>query len=56
VGRNAFPSSNSESHAGYGVGVRYDVTGIGPLRLDLAVPSGDGLSDLQFYIGIGQAF
>lgn len=56
VGRNAFPSSKSESHAGYGVGVRYDVTGIGPLRLDLAVPSGDGLSDLQFYIGIGQAF
>ena len=56
VGRNELPSSNSESHAGYGLGVRYDVTGIGPLRLDLAVPAGDGLSDLQFYIGIGQAF
>ena len=56
VGRKTFPSTNSKSHAGYGIGVRYDVAGIGPLRLDLAVPSGDGLRDLQVYIGIGQAF
>ncbi|MBN2905864.1 MAG: outer membrane protein assembly factor [Rhodobacteraceae bacterium] len=43
-------------HAGAGLGLRYD-TGIGPIRLDLAVPvrgnTGDGM---QIYIGIGQAF
>ena len=43
-------------HAGAGLGLRYD-TGIGPVRLDLALPvsgtTGDGL---QLYIGIGQAF
>ncbi len=45
-----------EWHAGAGVGLRYD-TGIGPIRLDLAVPvagaTGDGL---QIYLGIGQSF
>ena len=56
VSRKTFPSANSKSHAGYGIGVRYDVAGIGPLRLDLAVPSGDGVRGLQVYIGIGQAF
>ncbi|MDP3860446.1 MAG: BamA/TamA family outer membrane protein [Phaeovulum sp.] len=43
-------------HAGAGLGLRYD-TGIGPIRLDLAMPvagnTGDGL---QIYLGIGQAF
>ncbi len=48
---------DSASHSGAGLGVRYDLGGFGPLRLDLALPvdgtTGDGL---QFYIGIGQAF
>ena len=49
--------SDGESHAGAGLGVRYN-TGIGPIRLDLGVPvSGPGNpSGLQIYIGIGQAF
>ena len=49
--------SDGESHAGAGLGVRYN-TGIGPIRVDLGVPvSGPGNpSGLQIYIGIGQAF
>ncbi|WP_236626157.1 autotransporter assembly complex protein TamA [Actibacterium mucosum] len=44
------------SHSGAGLGLRYD-TGIGPIRLDVAVPtSGDTGSGLQIYVGIGQAF
>ncbi|QFT72046.1 Translocation and assembly module TamA precursor [Ruegeria sp. THAF33] len=50
-------SGAQEDHSGAGIGVRYDLGGFGPLRLDLAYPvsgpTGDGL---QFYIGIGQAF
>jgi len=50
----------SDWHAGAGVGLRYD-TPIGPLRLDVAVPlrrnaSAAGAADVQFYLGIGQAF
>ncbi|MBE1282077.1 MAG: BamA/TamA family outer membrane protein [Rhodobacteraceae bacterium] len=57
VGRDAFVSSGSNSHAGAGLGVRYDLGGFGPLRLDLAYPvSGPTDDGLQFYIGIGQAF
>lgn len=57
VDSDSFLSSSSESHAGAGLGLRYDVAGIGPIRLDLAVPtSGDTNDGLQFYIGIGQAF
>lgn len=48
--------SNAEWQAGAGLGLRY-ATGVGPIRLDLAVPvhgsTGDGL---QIYIGLGQAF
>ncbi|WP_232831506.1 autotransporter assembly complex protein TamA [Pseudogemmobacter bohemicus] len=47
---------DSESHAGAGIGVRYE-TGFGPIRFDIAAPvsgkSGDGV---QIYIGLGQAF
>jgi translocation and assembly module TamA len=44
------------SHAGAGIGLRYD-TGFGPIRLDLAAPvSGDTGEGAQIYIGIGQAF
>lgn len=57
IDEDSFVSSNSESHAGAGLGLRYDITGIGPIRLDLALPtSGDTDDGLQFYIGIGQAF
>lgn len=43
-------------HAGAGLGLRYD-TGIGPIRLDLAVPvAGDTGDGLQIYLGIGQSF
>lgn len=48
--------SVSDWHAGAGLGLRYD-TGLGPVRLDLAMPvagkTGDGL---QIYVGLGQAF
>jgi translocation and assembly module TamA len=57
VDTSSFVGSGAADHAGAGIGVRYDLGGFGPLRLDLAVPvqgnTGDGL---QFYIGIGQAF
>ncbi|PCD76588.1 hypothetical protein CLN94_08310 [Pseudothioclava arenosa] len=43
-------------HAGAGLGLRY-LTGIGPIRLDIAQPvSGDTGEGTQIYIGIGQAF
>ncbi|GHG93573.1 autotransporter assembly complex protein TamA [Pseudodonghicola xiamenensis] len=57
VDADAFIGSNSPSHSGAGVGVRYDLGGFGPIRLDLALPVNGGTGDgLQFYIGIGQAF
>lgn len=57
VGDSAFVGSGSDSHAGAGLGVRYDLGGFGPLRLDLAYPTSGATGDgLQFYIGIGQAF
>ncbi len=57
VSRDAFPGSDADSHAGAGLGLRY-LTPIGPIRLDVATPvSGpDSGSDVQFYVGIGQAF
>ncbi|WP_224826434.1 autotransporter assembly complex family protein [Cognatishimia sp. MH4019] len=58
IGAEEFPDGTSgEWHAGAGAGVRYD-TGIGPIRLDLAVPvSGpDDTDGFEIYIGIGQAF
>jgi translocation and assembly module TamA len=49
--------SDPEDHAGVGLGARYD-TGIGPIRLDVAVPVGGpgDPSGVEFYLGIGQAF
>ncbi len=57
VGPDPFSDTGSEWHAGAGLGVRYD-TGIGPLRLDVGVPTtGDKAGEaVQVYIGIGQAF
>lgn len=43
-------------HSGAGFGLRYD-TGIGPIRLDVAVPVSGGTGrGVQLYLGIGQAF
>lgn len=52
-----FDADAGDSHAGAGLGLRYD-TGIGPIRLDVGVPVGgdDAFGDVQIYIGIGQAF
>ncbi|PIE06996.1 MAG: hypothetical protein CSA74_09455 [Rhodobacterales bacterium] len=60
VGAESF-LDGSDWQVGAGVGLRYD-TGMGPIRLDVAVPvSGPGASldsyeDVQLYLGIGQAF
>lgn len=57
VGPDSFIAEQNDSHSGAGLGLRYDLAGVGALRLDVAYPvhgnTGDGL---QFYIGIGQAF
>jgi translocation and assembly module TamA len=57
VDAGSFVSADSPRHSGAGLGIRYDVAGIGPIRFDVAAPvsgtTGDGV---QFYVGIGQAF
>ena len=57
IGEESFYDGSGDSHAGAGIGLRY-VTGIGPIRLDIATPvSGDTpASDFYIYVGIGQAF
>ena len=56
VGLDGVLDGSSSSHAGAGLGVRYD-TAIGPIRFDVAAPvSGDTGDGVQFYIGLGQAF
>ncbi len=56
IGATGFGSDVTRSHAGAGLGVRFD-TGFGPLRLDVAAPiAGDTGKGAQVYIGIGQAF
>jgi translocation and assembly module TamA len=56
VGIDGFTGDSANSHAGAGLGVRYDTT-IGPIRVDVAAPvSGDTGDGVQFYIGLGQAF
>lgn len=51
------PDFKEDLLTGGGIGLRY-ATPVGPLRLDLATPFDPRPSDadLQFYIGIGQAF
>jgi len=57
VDADTFVDKGSSYHSGAGLGVRYDLGGFGPLRLDLALPVGGSTgSGLQFYLGIGQAF
>jgi translocation and assembly module TamA len=57
VGEEEFYDGSGEWHSGAGLGLRYN-TGIGPIRLDVAVPTSGPDSDenFQVYIGIGQSF
>ena len=52
-----FPDFSEDIRVGAGVGLRY-YTGLGPIRLDVAVPltreSGD--PSIAFYVGLGQSF
>jgi translocation and assembly module TamA len=56
IGLDSFTGGISDSHAGAGLGLRYD-TGLGPIRVDVAAPisgtTGDGV---QIYVGLGQSF
>jgi translocation and assembly module TamA len=56
IGLDSFTGGLSDSHAGAGLGLRYD-TGLGPIRFDVAAPvsgtTGDGV---QIYVGLGQSF
>ena len=56
IGIDGFSGALADSHAGAGLGLRYD-TGLGPIRVDVAAPisgtTGDGV---QFYVGLGQSF
>jgi len=57
ISAESTPLTGGESHAGAGLGVRYD-TPIGPIRLDLATPvtGDDAYGSVQIYLGIGQSF
>ncbi|WP_428928108.1 autotransporter assembly complex protein TamA [Marinibacterium sp. SX1] len=57
VGPDSFVTADDESQSGAGLGLRYGLSGIGAIRVDVAYPvHGDTSDGLQFYIGIGQAF
>ncbi len=57
IGEEEFYNGDGTWHSGAGLGLRYN-TAIGPIRLDVAVPtSGPDTGDnVQVYIGIGQSF
>ena len=57
VGDDPFSGFSDDVKVGVGLGVRY-YTGLGPIRLDVAVPLDPGDDDAGFaiYAGIGQAF
>lgn len=56
IGPESLYDGSGNWHTGAGIGLRY-LTGIGPLRLDVAGPvSGGTGAGVQVYIGIGQAF
>ncbi|MFG6592214.1 autotransporter assembly complex family protein [Sulfitobacter sp. 1A12157] len=57
IGSEELYDGSGTWHSGAGLGLRY-ATGIGPIRLDVAVPTSgpDVDEDFQVYIGIGQAF
>ena len=57
VGEESVPTFNEDLRVGVGAGVRY-ITGLGPIRLDVAVPLDRRRGDpsVAVYVGIGQAF
>ena len=57
VGADSLPKFSEDIKVGAGLGLRY-LTGLGPIRLDVAVPltPSKGDPDFAFYVGIGQAF
>ena len=57
VGEESFPDFAEDLRVGAGGGLRY-YTGLGPIRLDVAVPLDRQRDDpsVAFYVGIGQAF
>ena len=57
VGEEEFYDGSGIWHSGAGLGIRYN-TAIGPIRLDVAVPTSgpETDEDFQVYIGIGQSF
>ena len=57
VGEEEFYDGTGTWHSGAGIGLRYN-TAIGPIRLDVAVPTSgpDTDENFQVYIGIGQSF
>ncbi|WP_353647046.1 BamA/TamA family outer membrane protein [Mesorhizobium sp. WSM2240] len=57
VAADSFPEFSEDLKVGVGAGLRY-ITGLGPIRLDLAMPLDPGPDDpdVAFYIGLGQAF
>ena len=57
VDADSFPEFSEDLKVGVGAGLRY-ITGLGPIRLDVASPLDPGPDDpdVAFYVGIGQAF
>lgn len=57
VDADSFPEFSEDLKVGVGAGLRY-ITGLGPIRLDLAFPLDPGPDDpdIAFYVGLGQAF
>ena len=57
VGEDTIPTFDEDLRIGVGAGLRY-LTGLGPIRLDVAFPldPGEDDPDFAFYVGIGQAF
>ena len=57
VGEESLVDFSEELSIGVGLGLRY-YTGLGPIRLDVAVPMNKtpGDSDFALYAGLGQAF
>ena len=57
VGADTVPGFTEDLRVGVGAGVRY-LTGLGPIRLDVATPLNRRAGDptVSIYVGIGQAF
>lgn len=57
VGADPIPDFSEDVRVGVGAGLRY-LTGLGPIRFDVAVPLDrrPGDPSVGFYVGIGQAF